>query len=114
MIIHAVTESEWLRGTQEEGGDAQPVTNAYTAAAFSHCTHHLQLSDPQTRFGVSTEPDRSWDLGFGRYMIYATVGIVNPTSSEATRQYICRIHYRSGDLMNFANWEVAGFEFVRR
>ncbi len=112
MVIHGATETEWLRGTPEQGGDSRPVSNDKTALAFSHCNRHLQTIEPGRRFALPSAPDREWDLGFDRYMIRASVRSADSASGTEQREYLCRIHYLGGDASDSLNWTVAGFEFT--
>ena len=114
MVIHAVTGTEWLRGTPEQGGDSRPVTNENTAAAFAHCNHYLRTTQAAKRFEFPSTADRSWDLGFDRYMIQASVQSDDPSAGAHRVTYLCRIHHTGGDLADFTHWTVAGFELTSR
>lgn len=111
-VIRVVTDTEWLRGTQEQGGESHPVENEKTAAAFSHCNHYLASTQRQVRFEFASTPDRSWDLGFDRYMIRGIVRLTDPASGLKQSEYVCRIHYNGGDDSDFENWTVSGFELT--
>lgn len=112
VVIRAVTGAEWFKGSPDEGGDSLPISNERTAAAFSHCNRHLQSRMSHQRFQFSHAPDRSWDIGFDRYMIQASFDVDDAEAGSRRRGYLCRIHYRGGDESDAANWSVAGFEFT--
>lgn len=112
MLIRVVTGADWFKGTREEGGDSHPTSNTATAAAFSHCNRHLATLHPEQRLEFANTPDRSWDIGFGRYMIDASVGSGTAGTVDRQGRYVCRIHYLGGDESDAANWEVVGIEFT--
>lgn len=111
-VIRAVTDTELLRGTQEQGGDARPIDNEATFAAFTHCNRQLQLTHPQDAFVFPASPERSWDLGFNRYMISGFAEAGDGRMDRGTRRYLCRIQFQGGELTDFLNWKVDGIELL--
>lgn len=115
LVVRAVTDTEPLRGTPEQGGDSRPVSNETTDAAFAHCNHYLETARAAgSGLEFPGSPSRSWDLGFGRYMIQSSARSRGSNSDETELMYVCRIHHTGGDVTDPANWTVAGFELTPR
>lgn len=111
-VIRAVTGTELLRGTQEQGGDAHPVFNDATFAAYRHCNRYLQLSNPQANFVFPEAPERGWDLGFNRYMISGLATASDARSGQSTRHYVCRITIQGSELSEYSDWKVDAIELL--
>lgn len=111
-VIRTVTDTELLRGTQEQGGDAHPVTNDATVAAYAHCNRYLQLSDPHANRVFPDEPERSWDVGFDRYIISGLMEARDERPDSAVQRYVCRIQFKGGELTNYGDWSVDGIEIL--
>jgi hypothetical protein len=109
-VINGMTGTTLMKGTPEEGGSSLPVSNAYTDRAFAVCNHHVETSDPATRPTFSAAPDKSWDIGFGRYIVQAAVTIEEEPKPRQ-RNYLCRVRFAGGDVQDPGNWTVDGIEF---
>lgn len=111
-VVKTVTDTEWLRGNPEEGGNASPVSDESTAAAYVQCNRHLQLQQPKTPLLFPNLPERSWDLGFGRYMI-AGMGTASADNADTmTHRYLCRIRFLGGGLSDNQNWKLDALEAI--
>jgi hypothetical protein len=109
-IINGATGTTLMKGTPEEGGSSLPVTNAYTDRAFARCNAHLQTSDTAAGITFAASPEKSWDIGFGRYIVQASV-TVDDESQPRHRNYLCRVRFAGGDVQDAGNWTVDGIEF---
>lgn len=111
-VVHTVTDSEWLRGTAEQGGNASPISNESTAAAYAHCNRALSIRSPEVHLQFPDLPERSWDLGFGRFMIAGLATASNEDSTTVTHRYLCRIQHLGGELAEYQNWKVDALELI--
>ncbi|WP_139556248.1 hypothetical protein [Methylotetracoccus oryzae] len=109
-VINGATGTTLMKGTPEEGGSSLPVSNTYTDRAFAVCNHHVESSDSSTRARFATSPDKSWDIGFGRYIVQASVAVGDEIRPQR-RDYVCRVHFAGGDEQDPGNWTVDGLEF---
>ncbi|RYU60460.1 hypothetical protein EWI61_06790 [Methylolobus aquaticus] len=109
-VINGATGTTLMKGTPEEGGSSLPVSNAYTDRAFAACNHHVETLDRSTRLTLAPSPEKSWDIGFGRYVIQASVAVGDETRPQR-RDYVCRVHFAGGDDQDPGNWTVDGLEF---
>ena len=109
-VINGMTGTTLMKGTPEEGGNSLPVSNAYTDRAFAVCNHHVETSDTSTRPTFAAAPDKTWDIGFGRYIVQASITI-GEESKLRQRAYLCRVRFAGGDAQDPGNWTVDGVEF---
>jgi hypothetical protein len=111
LIVNEVTGTEWLKGTPEQGGSNIPVSNDQTQQAFLSCNRHLETREPSARLSFPASPDKSWDVGFGRYMVRASVETIRHDDSPQRRDYLCHVRFAGGEMSDPGNWSVDGLEF---
>jgi hypothetical protein len=114
MMINQVTGTELLKGTAEQGGSASPVSNDQTRQAFAICNSQMKERQQNVRLSFPPEPDRSWDVGFGRYMIRASVEVDNGEQPPEQRDYLCHARFNGGANDDPDNWSVDGIEIAQR
>ena len=109
FIVYKVLDWEFFRGDPALGGSASPVVNEKTERARDFCYESvariLQVGVAQVR----EQPDyTSWDIGFDRYLIKASVN--DPVRPGKTKTYICKVQGR-GDS-DAEGWTVQSVEFL--
>jgi hypothetical protein len=110
-VVGGVTASEWFKGTPEEGGSSIPLSSAQTERAFASCNRHLATRESASVLSFAPGPQKSWDIGFGRYIVQASVDVGSAGSESRRRDYLCRVHFAGGDEHDAGNWSVDGIEF---
>lgn len=110
-VINGVTGTALMKGTPDEGGSSLPLSNEQTQRAFLNCNRHLASREPSAEFAFPTSPAKSWDIGFGRYIVQASVDVDGGGNPARRRDYLCRVRFAGGDEDNPRNWTVDGIEF---
>lgn len=109
-VINGMTGSALMKGTPDEGGSSLPVANEQTQRAFLNCNRHLASREPSAELAFATSPEKSWDIGFGRYIVQATVEVSGRGRAPQRRDYLCRVRFAGGDEQDPGNWTVDGIE----
>jgi len=111
FLVSKVLDTEFFRGTPEQGGQATPIQGERAALAHTFCAQHVarQLNFGQT--GTFASPQyTAWDLGFDRYLVRAQIERTNDPTG--TRRYLCKIVFQGGDENDINNWVVQSVDFV--
>lgn len=109
-LVRWVINSEWYRGTAEQGGQATPVKNEQTALAHAFCAK--QVAQRLKLDAATSSPSAdytAWDIGFNRYLVKARLDRTD--QPQLPRHYLCRILYQGGQRDEPGNWEVQSIGF---
>lgn len=111
FLVSKVLDTEFFRGTPEQGGQATPIHDERAALAHAFCLQSVarQLGIQQTDTFASPQYT-AWDLGFDRYLVRAQIERTDdPTGA---RRYLCKIVFRGGDENDINNWVVQSIDFL--
>lgn len=109
-VVNEATSTEWVKGDPDEGGSSLPVSNDHTQHAYVSCNRHLEARESPARFTFPAAPDKAWDIGFGRYVVHASVAIDGIGEVAPQRNYLCHVRFAGGDVADPSQWSVDGLE----
>ncbi len=103
----AVLSTEPFLGKPEESGSPEMVHNERTELAFLQCKRFVSEElDKEPRALTFPEKYKSWDIGFGRFLISGEVTVAE--EGGKTYAYVCRVKFEGEDMTNPDEWELQG------
>jgi hypothetical protein len=112
FFVFWVLDTEFFRGTPEQGGQATPLRSEKTALAHAFCAQQVAKERRQGSAAVRTSDDyTAWDLGFNRYLVKAK--IERADAPTKTRNYLCKIIWQGGNEQAPESWVVQSIEYIQ-